>query len=102
MADLDKKAKLGLTQEEIKYHVTTADENRQKIVTEVIEEPIFPPGIIMLEDPREEPHQKRVSLPHEVLMKKVIQLFNEKSSWKVEEIAEHLQHPKEPINKLLK
>ena len=56
----------------------------------------------MLEDPREEPHQKRVSLPHEVLMKKVIQLFNEKSSWKVEEIAEHLQHPKEPINKLLK
>ena len=82
--------------------MTTADENRQKIATEVIDEPIMAPGLIMLEDPKDEPAQKRVSLPQEQLMRAVVQLFSEKTSWKVEEIADRLNHPKEPINKLMK
>ena len=40
VADLDAQTRKGLTEEEIKKMLTTSDEQRTSIVTEIIEEPI--------------------------------------------------------------
>ena len=82
--------------------LTTSDEQRTSIVTEIIEEPIQAPGLIRLEELKDEPTQRRVSLTNAELIQQVMRLFKDKSTWRVEELAETLNHPKEPINKLMK
>ena len=68
-----------------------------------IEEVIVAPGMVHLEEESHEPTQKRVSMTEEQLRSKVIRLFKQvKDEWKVDEIAQQLDHPKEPIARLLK
>ena len=69
-----------------------------------IKEPILPPKLISVEESarRTEPKEKRVSLVEEVLMRKLMSLFKEQESWKVEEMANELDHPRDPIAKMLK
>lgn len=67
-----------------------------------ITEPILPPPLIPLTTVRKEPTQKRVSLTDEKLMNALTRLFSESDEWKVEEIVEALDHPREPIARMLK
>ena len=64
-----------MTEDQIKHRVTSADDGRKTILTEVMEEPILPPGLIQLEEPRDQRTDKRVSLTDERLTKVVLRLF---------------------------
>ena len=75
IGDLDQKAKKKMTEDQIKHRVTSADDGRKTILTEVMEEPILPPGLIQLEEPRDQRTDKRVSLTDERLTKVVLRLF---------------------------
>lgn len=102
VADLDERAKKAMTEEEIKMRLTTSDEQRACVKAELIEKSIQAPGQIMLQEVKDEPTQRRVSLTEEQRTIRVRALFNERPSWTVEEIANTLNHPKEPINVLMK
>ena len=103
IGDLDEKAKKRMTEEQIKHRVTSADDGRKTILTEVMKEPVSPPpGLVQLEEPSDQRTDKRVSLTNERLTKVVLSLFQSKQFWTIEEISQKLNHPKEPINKLMK
>lgn len=102
VADMDRQQLKALTEEQIRHYLTTADEDRSAINTELIDEPILAPGLIKLEEPKEEPTEKRVSLTDARLTDEVYRLFQEKNTWRVEELADALNHPKEPISRLMK
>lgn len=88
IGDLDQKQKKAMTEEEVKHFLTSVDDNRQAIGQEIFEEPIAPPGLIKLEEPRDQRTDKRVSLPEDVLTKKVLKLFEEeKRVWTIEELS---------------
>ena len=77
-----------MTEDQIKHKVTSADDGRRTILYEVMEEPILPPGLIQLEEPRDQRTDKRVSLTDERLTKVVLRLFSgDRPSWTIEEIA---------------
>ena len=68
---------------------------------EVMEEAVQAIGMVHLEELRDEPTQKRVSLTDPQLTKAITELYREKSTWKADELADRLNHPKEPIKRML-
>ena len=72
---MDRQQLKALTEDQIRHYLTTADEDRAAINTEVIKEPILAPGLIKLEEPKEEPTEKRVSLTDARLTEEVYRLF---------------------------
>ena len=77
-----------MTEDEVKHNVTAADEHRTAIGVAVFEDPIAQPGLVQLEEPRDQRTDKRVSLTEDRLTKEVLRLFHdEKSFWTIEEIS---------------
>ncbi len=75
IADLDSKAKKEMKESEIKELLTSADDKRSKIQELEILSPIQAPGLIYLEEERDEPKSKRVSLTDKRLVEEVLKLF---------------------------
>ena len=74
---------------------------RESIRVENIEEPIQAPENIDLEEERES-NDKRVALPEEQLKRKIISLFvHDRDAWKVEEVANSLQQPRQPVKNVM-
>ena len=82
--------------------LTTADDNRATINVEKIKNPIAAPGLIRVDEPDDEPTDRRVSLTQPKLQKAILGLFKEKDTWKVDEIVTRLNHPKDPIQRMMK
>lgn len=103
LGDTDLNQLSRLSADEQKQMLLTEDYKRESIKIEEIDHVIMAPGLLRLGEEVEAPREMRVSLTQERLLKEVTHLFQVvKDWWRVEEIANRLDHPKEPINRLLK
>ena len=67
-----------------------------------MDKPIDNPGLVFFEEQRgEQQKDKRVAMTSEMLQKIVLGLFKQKDIWTLEDLASHLNHPKDPIKRLL-
>ena len=96
----------GLSQDEITQRLKTDDKLKMREVARVedIQNPIAPPGNINLVTVSEE-NERRVALPEDQLKRLVINMFttdkDAKEAWKVEEMAQRLDQPRQPVKKVM-
>ena len=96
----------GLSQDEITQRLKTDDKLKMREVARVedIQNPIAPPGNINLVTVSEE-NERRVALPEDQLKRLVINMFttdkDAKEAWKVEEMTQRLDQPRQPVKKAM-
>ena len=77
---------------------------REVARVEDIQNPIAPPGNINLVTVSEE-NERRVALPEDQLKRLVINMFttdkDAKEAWKVEEMTQRLDQPRQPVKKAM-
>ena len=77
------------------------DKAKNRINIEEIKDAILPPAFIKLEDDVNDPKDKRVGKSDEWLHTHIMNLYREKSEWKLEEVERKLTHPKAGVQRML-
>lgn len=80
---------------------TLNDGRKQSIKIELIDTPIYAPPIIRLAEEKAV-KDKRVAQSEDILQSRVLNLFRtEKLAWKVDEVSERLDQPKQPVKSMM-